>query len=52
MGKVLNKNGKFGRAKQGERSRHWKYGKGSGNGTFRVRKLRKMEKRGKLDGEK
>ena len=46
MGKTLNKNGKFGRAKLTDRSSTWKYGKSSGHPDPEVAKA-KREKRAK-----
>ena len=43
MGKVLNKKGKFGRAK-GDRSVYWKFGKSSGNPEATKRRKERKEK--------
>ena len=41
MGKVKNARGKFGRAKAGDRSKHWKHGKSQGKNDPKLKKSEK-----------
>ena len=46
MGKVLNRKGNFGRTASAEdRSKYWKHGKTSGDGTYQEKKVKKSAKR-------
>ena len=48
MGKTLNARGKFGRSNPSEdRSKHWKHGKSSGDGSHQAKKEKRLAKRGK-----